>query len=369
MKITVVSPHELGGGELDAWRGFQRSTPSLANPFLAPEFTMAAGRVRPQTRVAVLTECDTVVGFFPFERQRLGYGLPVAPGLTDCQGLVHAPGVEWDPDHLLRACGLAVWEFDHLLHGQRPFAEFHSLLAPSPVMDLTRGFDAYLAARRRASSRIRDLQRRRRRLERECGLVRLEFDSRDRAVLRTLMAWKSEQYRRTGRLDRFALPWVRELLDILMETRASGCSGRLSALYAGDRLVAAHFGIIGPEVLPTWFPTYGSQFSPYSPGLLLHLGMAQAAAAEGIARIDLGRGAKDYKEWLKSYDLTVAEGRVARASPAGALLWVRRVPVRRLRHVVMSRPALLRAADRVLVNYGRLQSRLRGRTASVGQDS
>jgi CelD/BcsL family acetyltransferase involved in cellulose biosynthesis len=109
-----------------------------------------------------------------------------------------------------------------------------------------------------------------------------------------------------------------------------------------------------PDVIPTWFPTYDARFGAYSPGLLLHLDMAQAAAAEGISRIDLGRGAKDYKEWLKSYDLVVAEGRVRRASPVAAVHWARRAPVRRLRQVVMEHPALLHAADRVLVGYGRL---------------
>jgi CelD/BcsL family acetyltransferase involved in cellulose biosynthesis len=364
VRITVVEPSELGEDQLNAWRTFQVQTPALGNPFLAPEFAVVVGRIRSATRVAVLEDDNAIVGFFPFERRSMGYGVPIAPGLTDCQGLVHAPGLEWDAGQLLRACGLAVWEFDHLVEGQRSFDAFHVLRAPSPVIDLSQGFESYLAERRRSSSRIRDLPRRRRRLEREVGITRLDFDSRDREALRTLMAWKSEQYQRTGRTDRFSRPWVAALLEELMETRAPGCSGRLSVLYAGDHMVAAHFGVSAPDVIPTWFPTYDSRFGAYSPGLLLHLDMAQAAAAEGISRIDLGRGAKDYKEWLKSYDLVVAEGRVRRASPVAAVHWARRVPVRRLRQVVMEHRALLRAADRVLVGYGQLRSGS-GRKAST----
>jgi CelD/BcsL family acetyltransferase involved in cellulose biosynthesis len=365
VRITVVEPSELGENELAAWRTFQLRTPALGNPFLAPEFAVAVGRVRAATRVAVLEDDNAVVGFFPFERRSLGYGVAIAPGLTDCQGLVHAPGLQWDAHQLLRACDLAVWEFDHLVEGQRPFEPFQVLRAPSPVIDLRRGFECYLAERRRASSRIRDVARRRRRLDREVGIARLDFDSRDRQALRTLMAWKSAQYRRTGRTDRFAQPWVVALLEELMETRATGCSGLLSVLYAGDQMVAAHFGLRAPAVIPTWFPTYDTRFAPFSPGLMLHLDMAEAAAAGGIARIDLGRGAKDYKEWLKSYDLIVAEGRVRRASAAAALHWARRAPTRRLRHIVLENPALLRAADRALVSYGQLRRRTGGRESRL----
>jgi CelD/BcsL family acetyltransferase involved in cellulose biosynthesis len=356
VRITVVAPSELGEDELEVWRAFQVQTPALGNPFLAPEFAVVVGGIRSATRVAVLEDGNTIVGFFAFERRSLGYGVPIAPGLTDCQGLVHAPGLEWDSDQLLRACGLAVWEFDHLVEGQRPFDRFHVLRAPSPVIDLSRGFAPYLAERRQLSSRIRDLPRRRRRLEREVGATRLDFDSRDHEALRTLMTWKSAQYRRTGRTDRFARSWVTALVEGLMATRAPGCSGRLSVLYAGDHVVAAHFGLSSLDVIPTWFPAYDSNFHAYSPGLLLHLDLAQAAAAGGISRIDLGRGAKDYKEWLKSYDIVVGEGRVRRASPVTAVHWARRAPVRRLRQVVMEHGPLLRAADRVLTSYGHLRS-------------
>ena len=358
----MTLPGELGEPELATWRDFQRQTPALDNPFMAPEYVRAVARTRSATRVAVLEDGNTIVGFFPFERRSLGYGTPIAPSLTECQGVVHAPGrLDWDPRQLLRGCGLALWEFDCLVEGQPPFAPYRLFGVPSPVMDLRRGFDAYLDERRRASSRIRDLPRRRRRLEREVGPVRFEFDVPDLAALHGLMAWKSAQYRRTGRADRFAQPWIVELLEALLETRAPGCTGRLSILHAGDQVVAAHFGLSSSQVIPTWFPTYDVRFRPYSPGLLLHLEMARAASAAGICSIDMGRGAKDYKEWLKSYDLVVGEGRVHRASAAAALHWARRAPVRRFRQVVLERPALYRAADRTLVGYARLRNGAGGR--------
>jgi hypothetical protein len=90
--------------------------------------------------------------------------------------------------------------------------------------------------------------------------------------------------------------------------------------------------------------------------MLLHLELAKAAASAGIVQIDMGRGPKDYKEELKSGDLYVAEGRVARRVPAAAAHIARRTPARWLRNAVVANPTLFRAADQVLKAGGRARS-------------
>ena len=226
MPIAVVHPSELGATELATWRGFQAANPALRNPFLAPEFTLAVGRLRPPARVAVLSDGSRITGFFPFERRRLGYGEPIAAGLTDCQGLVHAPDTDWDPQQLLRACDLSVWTFDHLVDGQKPFEPYQLLRAPSQIMDLEQGYEAYVATlRSRSPQLIRNIAYKRRKLAREVGEVRFVYDSRDHAALRTVRSWKSDQYRRTGRSDRFTWPGVAELVEDLLDTRASAFRG------------------------------------------------------------------------------------------------------------------------------------------------
>ena len=121
----------------------QRKTESLVNPFLCPEFTVAVDSFRPDARVAVLADGREIIGFFPFQRRRFGVGLPIGAGLNDCQGLIHAPEVDWDPRELLRACKVSVWQFDHLVNGQLPFERYAVTVASSPVIDLTKGFTAY----------------------------------------------------------------------------------------------------------------------------------------------------------------------------------------------------------------------------------
>lgn len=297
-RIAVVPPSELGAAELEAWHALLRAGSGPANPFLCPEFTLAVGRLRDHVRVAAVEDGGRVAGFFPFERHRMGVGKPVGAGLTDAQGAILAPGLELDPATLLRACELSVWEFDHLVGGQ--FAAHHSSRHPSPVMDLSTGFAAYTDAI--TGKTYKTTLYKERKLGRDVGPVEHRYATADQAVLRTLTGWKTEQYRRTGRTDRFAR---------------------------------------------------------YSPGLIQHLNMARQAAGRGIALIDLGRGEKEYKEKLKTGELQVAEGRLARATSAAGLHWLVRTPVRGARNAVLATPALRVPADRALKGFGRLRTSLR----------
>jgi CelD/BcsL family acetyltransferase involved in cellulose biosynthesis len=340
----------------------QRAMPSLANPFLSPEFAMAVGRFRPGARVAVLTEGQSITGFFPFEGRRLGAGVPICGWLTPCQGVIHAPGAEWDPQELLRGCRISAWRFDNLIADQQPFKAYHSAIVASPLMDLSDGFDAYYTKVRVKSPRFcREIARRARKLEREFGELRIMADSRDTSVLRTLMAWKSEQYRQTNHVDRFEQPWLVELLDILLAARSAQLSGLLSALYAGDQLVAAQFGLRTETLLVGWFTGYETSLGKYSPGLIHIKGLAEEVATAGIRTIDMGGGARNYyKEKMKSYDSFVAQGVVTSRSVLGVAHHARNAITWMARRTVRQHPGLHSAADQILRRTG-LAHRLWGR--------
>jgi CelD/BcsL family acetyltransferase involved in cellulose biosynthesis len=340
----------------------QRTMPSLANPFLSPEFAMAVGRVRPGARVAVLTDGQSITGFFPFERRRLGGGAPICGWLTPRQGVIHAPGTDWDPRDLLRGCGISAWRFDNLIIDQKPFMAYHSSITSSPTIDLSDGFEAYYAKLRVKSPRFcKELARRSRKLEREFGELRVMADSLDTGLLRTLMAWKSEQYRRTNHVDRFEQPWLVELLESLLVTRSSQLSGLLSGLYAGDQLVAAQFGLRTETLLVGWFTGYEASLGKYSPGLIHIKGLAEEMAAAGIRTIDMGGGPKNYyKETMKSYDSFVAQGVVTSRSVLGAAHHARSTLSRTARRSVRRHPGLHHATAQILRRSG-LAHRLWGR--------
>jgi CelD/BcsL family acetyltransferase involved in cellulose biosynthesis len=356
MQATVVRPHELGAGELTAWREMQEATPEVGSAFLSPGFALAAGRARATTRVAVLEDGGAIAGFLPFDQGRFRIARPIAPGVSDTQGVVHVPGFEWSARDLLAGCGIDVWEFDHLVGGQLASLGANVVRRPSAVMDVSDGYDAYIGERLRTSKKIvKSTLYKQRKLERDLGESRFEFDAPDWSALGILMGWKSAQYRRTGRRDRFAVGWIRRLVVDLFENRSDGCAGVLSVLYAGGDLVAAHFGLRSGSRLSCWFPAYDIRLARYSPGLSLHLKMAEQAAACGVQYLELGKGDEEYKLSLKSGDLVVGEGWVDRPSVVAALRRAQRAPRRRAVDFVLSRPVLRQRARKTLARLGSLR--------------
>ncbi|MGW1391269.1 GNAT family N-acetyltransferase [Streptomyces nigra] len=366
--ITIHRPEDLSGPLRAAWHRAMDESPEYANPFLSPEFALGVGRFRPGARVAVLHQEGEAVGFLPYERNALGVGRAIGLGLSDCQALVHRPGVGWDTRELLAACGLSVLEFDHLVEEQRPFAPYVTGTFASPVLDLKPAEGDYPAwLRATYPGQAKTTLKKERRLGRNVGEFRFVYDERDPRVLRTLMRWKSAQYRRTGRMDRFSKPWIVALVDHLFHVREDHFTGILSVVYAGDRPVAAHFGPRSRSVLAAWFTAYDPEFAYYSPGLMMHLRMAYAAGRDGVTLMDMGRGEKEYKDWLKTRELRVAEGFATRPHPVAAAHRMWRRPVRGLRNTVLAHPALRDPADRLLRTAGGLRTSVVSRTSAVSR--
>jgi CelD/BcsL family acetyltransferase involved in cellulose biosynthesis len=360
MRVTLAHPRELGHAELSRWRALQESDAAFDNPFLSPEFTITVGELRDVVRVAVLYDGSDIVGFFPFERHPLGIGKPVAAGLTDAQGLVHAKEIDLDPRRLLKECGLSVYEFDHLVAGQPLLDERHTR-HPSPIIDLREGYPAYTESLKATSGKTyKTTLAKSRKLQRDVGELRHDYATTNLEPLHTLLGWKTDQYRRTGRTDRFAHRWIVELVERLLATQSETFAGVLDMVYVDGVPMAGHFGLRTRTTLSGWFPAYDTQYAKFSPGLIHHLAMAESAAESGIRVIDMGRGEKEYKDKLKNGQLEVAEGRVARIGPAAGLHWMMRVPVRKTRATVMANPLLLKTADKALKTYGRLRTVLQG---------
>ncbi|MEV5440635.1 GNAT family N-acetyltransferase [Streptomyces sp. NPDC052682] len=357
-RVLVVRPEELTVNDHKMWREIRTESGAPANPFLDPVFTTAVGQVRPGARVAVLQEDGSPVGFFPYEAGPLGQGRAIGLGVSDSQGAVLRPGIRLDARRLLKACGLSSWEFDNLEAGQDPFLPYAADALASPVVDIGEGFERYTRAlREKSPTFLRQTLAKERRLARQVGEVRFVYDAQDPDALRALMAWKSAQYRRTGRRDRFAQQWITRLVGLLAAGDEPECRGVLSVLYAGGRPVAAHFGLRSRTVLSWWFPAYDRAYGKYSPGLVLQLRMLEAAAADGVRTVDLGSGAARYKESFKTRDVRVYEGAVVCPGPGGAAYLLRREPARAARRFVRDRPRLAGVAARTLAGAGRLRER------------
>lgn len=361
-RIVVLRPGQLTADQVAAWSAIQTSLPDLDTPFLSPGFAQVLDRVRDGVRVAVVEENGLPVAFFPHQEHIFGLGAPLGAhgrlpisrplGMSDHQGLIGSPGLQIDAAELVAACGLRCWSFDHLLAADDRFAAHHVRVKDSPIIEVSAGAEAWAEQSRATGSQlVRELARKRRRLERELGEIRFVAHSRETEHLETLIRWKRAQYRRTGSPDRFRQGWIGDLVRALHATPEVGVLGRLSVLFAGDRMVAAHMGLQSSRSWHWWLPSFDPAHGRNSPGQLLLLEMVRACESLGVERIDLGAGQESYKDRFSTGRVLLAEGRVGDLPPPAAA-------VQSARAAIGSRPLVaesLRAAARV----GR---RLRGRT-------
>jgi len=336
MKIDLIPGRELSSDLVARWDEIARSTPELASPYFRPEFTQAVAAVRSTVEIAVLNDGNSVVGFFPFERVRGCVAKPVGGKLSDYQGVIAAPETPWLLAELLQGCRLQAWEFDHLLASQKQAEPHFAQVASSWRLDVSAGYEAYLAARKAAGAAcLSEMLRKSRKLQRE-HQVRFEWHTTDAAVFEQLLAWKTDQYRRSGLTDLFAYSWIVQLLKNIWQTQTPALAGVLSTLYVNDKVAAIHFGMQSGSLLHSWFPAYDVVQSKHSPGSTLLLLLIQHAGEHGMRCLELGKGDEDYKRTFATDGVSLAEG-VVETRPVTAAIrhgwrqtrdWVRRSPIR-----------------------------------------
>jgi len=340
VKVSVIGAAELGPELCRSWSNFQEADRTLASPFFRPEFTQVVAAVRNDVRIAILEESGRAIGFFPFQRGRQCVGGPVGGPRSNFQRVIAEVGTRWGAIELVRACGLREWNFDHLLVSQQPFERFDTGRSESVFLDLSGGFAIYARHRCASGSRaIAKLSDQARRLDRDLGPLRFEPHTTDTRVLRTMMRWKSEQYRRTRSTDRFAIEWNVRLLEIIYAELSRAFSGSLAPLYAGDRLAAVNMGLQSHGVVHSWVPAYNRELARCPPGLTLHYATRRPRDHPKSCRSHLGQSYAPYKArmatgvtQLAEGSVTVSSGRAAaraaegasRRSPLGVARTVRR---------------------------------------------
>ncbi|MAD81078.1 MAG: hypothetical protein CMJ50_09590 [Planctomycetaceae bacterium] len=308
--IRAVRFAELSPSQIASWARFQGADESLESPYFHPEFTQCVATVRDDVEVAVIQQNGESVGFFPFQRRGRHAAMPVGGRLSDYQGAIFRHDLSWNVKEVLSACDLTSWSFDHVLACQTPWSEYHRMTDLSPQIELASGFETYCSGLRKSGvDELQQTRRKARKLAREVGPLRFEFQSPDSGLLDRLITWKSEQYRRTQVTDVFSFPWTTALLHTLQAHQGENLAGTLSVLYSGDRPVALHMGMECRGLLHWWFPTYDPGLAKYSPGRILLLELLQAAESNGVHKVDLGRGVVGYKSRAMTGAVTLAEGK------------------------------------------------------------
>jgi CelD/BcsL family acetyltransferase involved in cellulose biosynthesis len=313
----TIPASALTPDHLAAWIALIPRAGDWASPFFRPEYARTVAAVRESVDVSIIRRGRDIVGFFPFERIDRTVGRPVGGSMSNFQGVIAAPGAEWDALGLARAAKLTTLKFHHHVHDQPQFDAYTTQRVSSPVVDVAGGWDAYLAQRRDAGiSSFNALPRKMRKLERELGALQFVAHTSDSEVFDTLVAWKRAQYERTNTRGSMSHEWCLLVLRRLCAVQDTAFAGTLSALYAGERLIAAHAGMRSATAWHYWYPAYDPALGQHSPGLVLMYEMVRWAAGAGLHRIDLGPGEGAHKDLFATSETSVGVGQVVVSTPA-----------------------------------------------------
>ena len=301
LNLQIVPPDMIRGELADTWRSIRADNPSLAGPYFDLEFTRSVGLVRDDVEVAVFSERGEVVALLPFQRSRPSQGVPVGGRLNDSHGILcraddrNRLSTRNLIEQMMAAANLDSFKFHAMSQRDPSLHSYQFTELGSHFLDLSNGWDAYYQWARKNSVAIKRQKQKTRKMAREAGPIRFEFDCQSADVLEQLIALKRSKYQRSNTFDILSVKWASDLLRKIGSTNQPGFKGILSALYAGDRLVAVHFGMLTDHSLHYWFPVYDPEFQRYSPGTELLLEVARVANAKGITKVDLGYGDDAYK--------------------------------------------------------------------------
>lgn len=295
LDVEVIPACELTQDLIERWESFRGSEPRLRSPFFSSRFTRVVGQVRPNAKVAIFSNEGQVSGFLPFESASRKTIEPIGKAFNDAHGLICEPTNPIGYCDAVAAIGVKAYRF-HAMAGTG-ISDDRYILGHKPAFlaDLEAHPEGYATFLESTRATIEKQRRKTKKMIKDLGPMRLELDCRDEVALQRLIELKREQYQRTFIFDILGVPWAKQMLRTLWEETHEPCRGLLSVLYAGDTMVAAHYGMIEDDWLHYWFPVYDTKYHVYSPGTAMFLEIARQAQARGVKKIDLGYGDQPYK--------------------------------------------------------------------------
>jgi CelD/BcsL family acetyltransferase involved in cellulose biosynthesis len=312
--FETIEPKVLRAQDRDAWSSLCAAVPEFSTPLLAPEFAIIVGEHRADTRVAIQRDSTgKAVAFFPHSLRPDGLARPLGAPFGDYQAIVAAATTSVDLDALMKAAGIKRFPFGGLLDPAGRFESARTCGDISYRMVLEHGGQAYLDALQAENpKRHKNWRRLQNKTEREVGPIRFEPDQRDAAILEMLLSWKSAQMQRTGITNVLAPVWVRTMMHHLLEHRAGNGTdafgGLMMTLWAGDTLLAGHFGVRKGGVFHPWMAAINPDFQCQSPGQTYLFRAITAMESVGITTYDLGLGHAHYKAPFCNVEVRLGSG-------------------------------------------------------------
>jgi CelD/BcsL family acetyltransferase involved in cellulose biosynthesis len=313
--IEIVRPKDLTPELAAAWRSRMTREGGADSPFLSPEWANAVEDARGGrgVRVVVIRDAGEARAFMPVQT---GQFTAIAAGgaMCDYEGVVGDPGRGFDPAAVVRALGVNTYDFAHVPAGQPAFARYAKGADRAWIVDLPEGYERYAAAQRASASALKEIDRKRRKVERELGELRFTALSVSQPDFERLVELKRGQYRATGQTDVLGVAWTQKLLQHLFDDARPGFGGGLFTLHIGGRLAAVHFHLMGARTIHAWIVAYEAGFERYSPGLILFQDILRWMDGQVWDRLDLGYGDYRFKAELSNAQQQLVRGFVGTPS-------------------------------------------------------
>lgn len=323
LTFTVKRLGALTLPERAAWQQLRAQNPALYSPYFDISYSLTLASLRDDCYVVMAARAEQPVAFLPYQAAGR-IAAPIGAPMTDYHGVIKAPQEPIDTAMMLKAANLGGFNFSSLI--DEPLEDSPKQLTvrselEAAVMDISGGAKAWRDARDGSYRRsLKSLRRRIRKTESEHGERRFVFGSKDKAVFDTLMSWKREQFKRTGKYDVLSAGWTLDMLKQLRDMPENELHCDMHALYFDDQLAAVDFGMVSGGIYHSWIVAYDSRFASTSPGLQLLEGLIDEAEALGYSKIDLGAGTDGYKKNYATDPLIVKSGFAAVQGLPGTLL-------------------------------------------------
>ena len=305
-RFESVDFGEVSDAVLSIWGQWQLGM-AMRSSYFHPEYVACVDRVRDDVRVGLIYDGDELAAIFPYQGSGR-FAEPVGGAINDYHGVISAGNLALNQADVFRLAGMKKFQFHSWIDPDESMQRYVYGPDQAFVADLSAGPDQFIAELSKQSVAVRRHGQKSRKMMREIGSLRLEIDSKDTELLNWTIQKKREKYQRTGVVDYFGRAWSRDMLHEILQRSGTEFAGMLSVLYAGDKVVATHFGMRSRNVLHYWFPVYDLEYGKYSPGTELFLQIVHQSQSLGIDTVDFGYGYDYYKTRLTNRRVDVARG-------------------------------------------------------------
>ena len=304
MRVDVIPINELSEDMKQDWVRIQMSNPSFRSPFFYPELFISVAKYCPDIYVALLINENRLAGFLPFQKDKQ---LNAAQSILLCnyEGIISLPDQYWDIDFILRKMGLNSWNFKTIVNFEKIKSKLNNFQTfNSSLVDLNCGLDEYWTYIKSKKIGLKTLITNRRELENKIGPIRFVPYCNELKLLHQLLQWKITRHDSS-------VEWVNlitKILEDIYNLNDPLFKGILSALYAGDELLAVQYTFRYKNNLGGVLKAFNPNFTKYSVGKLLLQEVINNHEKLEYNIFDLGPGVFQYKQDFSNRLLPIIKG-------------------------------------------------------------